>query len=367
MGYYGGSGARKVATVQPLAVLPQLQPGCLSNAATRPGRLRQLERLGDLVGPGGRGVRHLLRQARARRRRRRVEPHHVRRPRRRRARRRAVPDLGHHLAGLQPVRRQQPLHRLPRRPRLQGQLQPAVHHARLRGAEDWVFNAEYPMVRFLERNGYNLSYSTGIDSDRRGAELLEHKTFLSVGHDEYWSGTQRSNVEAARAAGVHLAFFSGNEVFWKTRLEPSIDGTGTPNRTLVVLQGDPRERQDRPAARRLDGHVARPALQPAGRRRPARERAHGPDLHGQQPARARSGCRPPTARCASGATPRSPPRRPARRPRCRAARWATSGTRTSTTGPGRRGRSGSPPRRSPARTCCRTTARRTAPARPPTT
>ncbi len=100
-------------------------------------------------------------------------------------------------------------------------------------AEDWVFNAEYPMVRWLERNGYDLSYTTGVDSQRRGAELLEHESFLSVGHDEYWSGGQRANVEAARAAGVNLGFFSGNEVFWKTRWEPSIDGSNSPNRTLV--------------------------------------------------------------------------------------------------------------------------------------
>ncbi|MCA9915579.1 MAG: hypothetical protein KC496_19630, partial [Anaerolineae bacterium] len=56
---------------------------------------------------------------------------------------------------------------------------------------------------------------------------------MSIGHDEYWSGGQRANVEAARAAGVHLAFFSGNEIFWKTRWESSIDGTTTPYRTLV--------------------------------------------------------------------------------------------------------------------------------------
>ena len=42
--------------------------------------------------------------------------------------------------------------------------------------------------------------------------IANHKVFLSVGHDEYWSGVQRANVEAARNAGVHLAFFSGNEV-----------------------------------------------------------------------------------------------------------------------------------------------------------
>jgi Domain of unknown function (DUF4082)/Bacterial Ig-like domain/Bacterial Ig domain/Purple acid Phosphatase, N-terminal domain len=99
--------------------------------------------------------------------------------------------------------------------------------------EDWVFNAEYPMVRWLERNGYDMSYSTGVDGQRRGAELLEHETVMSVGHDEYWSGGQRANFEAARAAGVNLAFFSGNEVFWKTRWEASIDSSATANRTLV--------------------------------------------------------------------------------------------------------------------------------------
>ncbi|WP_406694478.1 N,N-dimethylformamidase beta subunit family domain-containing protein [Singulisphaera sp. Ch08] len=104
------------------------------------------------------------------------------------------------------------------------------------GVTNWFFWAEYPMVRWMEKNGYNVSYFTDVDSDRRGAEILEHKAFLSVGHDEYWSGGQRNNVEAARDAGVNLAFFSGNEVFWKTRWETSIDGSGTPYRTLVCYK-----------------------------------------------------------------------------------------------------------------------------------
>ncbi|MFT4287706.1 DUF4082 domain-containing protein [Nocardioides sp.] len=98
---------------------------------------------------------------------------------------------------------------------------------------DFFFANEYPMVRFLESNGYDVSYLAGVDSDRYGSLLLNHKVFLSVGHDEYWSGAQRANVEAARDAGVNLQFLSGNEVYWRTRYEPSISEDQTDYRTLV--------------------------------------------------------------------------------------------------------------------------------------
>ncbi|WP_297626896.1 DUF4082 domain-containing protein [Nocardioides sp.] len=101
------------------------------------------------------------------------------------------------------------------------------------GGRDAFFSAEYPMVRFLEQNGYDVSYIAGVDTDRRGNLLTNHKVFLSVGHDEYWSGAQRANVEAARAAGVNLQFLSGNEVYWRTRYEPSLDSSHTAYRTLV--------------------------------------------------------------------------------------------------------------------------------------
>ncbi|GGU07128.1 hypothetical protein GCM10007979_00890 [Nocardioides albus] len=101
------------------------------------------------------------------------------------------------------------------------------------GGRDFYFANEYPAVRFLERNGYDVSYISGVDADRHGELLLNHETYLSVGHDEYWSGTQRANVEAARDAGVNLQFLSGNEVYWKTRFEPSVDSSQTAHRTLV--------------------------------------------------------------------------------------------------------------------------------------
>ncbi len=97
-------------------------------------------------------------------------------------------------------------------------------------------HAEYPMVYWLEQNGYDVSYFTDVDSDRSGALIANHKAFLSVGHDEYWSAQQRANVQNALASGVNLAFFSGNEVYWKTRWQPSIDSSATAYRTLVCYK-----------------------------------------------------------------------------------------------------------------------------------
>jgi methionine-rich copper-binding protein CopC len=99
--------------------------------------------------------------------------------------------------------------------------------------EDWVMNTEYPMIKFLEGNGYDVSYIAGVDTDRLGSELANHKVFVSSGHDEYWSQAQYDHVQAARDAGVNLAFFSGNEVYRKIRWENSIDGSNTPYRTEV--------------------------------------------------------------------------------------------------------------------------------------
>ncbi|MGW7528387.1 DUF4082 domain-containing protein [Streptomyces sp. NPDC054783] len=106
------------------------------------------------------------------------------------------------------------------------------------GGDNGIYGSEYMMLSWLERNGYDVSYLSGVDvSSAGGATLLEkHKAYMSSGHDEYWTQSQYSNVLAARKAGVREAFFSGNEVFWKTRLAPSIDGTNTADRTLVCYK-----------------------------------------------------------------------------------------------------------------------------------
>ncbi|WP_104481886.1 DUF4082 domain-containing protein [Actinokineospora auranticolor] len=103
------------------------------------------------------------------------------------------------------------------------------------GTSNWL-NAEYPMIRFLERNGYDVTYLTGVDITRNPNLLKNHKVYLSSGHDEYVNATQRAGIEAAKAAGVNLFFSTGNTMFWKTRFENSIDGSNTALRTMACYK-----------------------------------------------------------------------------------------------------------------------------------
>jgi hypothetical protein len=104
------------------------------------------------------------------------------------------------------------------------------------GTANWVFYAEYPMVRWLEANGYDVSYIATPDVERATSLLFHHRVLLDAGHDEYWSAGERAALQAARDGGVNLALFTGNDAFWKTRWETSIDGSGTAYRTLVCYK-----------------------------------------------------------------------------------------------------------------------------------
>ncbi len=91
---------------------------------------------------------------------------------------------------------------------------------------------EVDMLAYLEQEGYDVAYSTNLDTHESPSQLLLHKGFLSVGHDEYWSYEMRQNVTAALNAGVSLGFFSADTSNWQIRLEPSLI-TGDTDRTEV--------------------------------------------------------------------------------------------------------------------------------------
>ena len=105
------------------------------------------------------------------------------------------------------------------------------------GGQDYFFYAEFPMIQFLEKNGYDVSYVSEADVSAPGAAsmLEQHKTFVNVGHSEYWDAGARANVTAARNAGVNLAFFTGNTMWWKTRWANSQYGN-EPYRTMITYK-----------------------------------------------------------------------------------------------------------------------------------
>jgi NHL repeat len=97
------------------------------------------------------------------------------------------------------------------------------------------FRYEHAFVTWAESRGLDLVYVTNVDVDRDPSILLGQRLFLSVGHDEYWSRPAREALEGAIAAGVSVAFLSGNSVYWQIRLEPAKQG-GAPRRTQVCYK-----------------------------------------------------------------------------------------------------------------------------------
>src|SRR6266550_501662 len=96
------------------------------------------------------------------------------------------------------------------------------------------FSWEVQFVRWIERAGYDVTYSTDLDTHTNGAQLLLHQAFLSVGHNEYWSNEMYNAAQAARDGGVDLAFFGANPVYWQVRFEAS--ATGVANRVMVCYK-----------------------------------------------------------------------------------------------------------------------------------
>ena len=75
------------------------------------------------------------------------------------------------------------------------------------------------VVRFLESEGYDVSYVSDVDVHRNPGLLRDYRVAISAGHDEYWSQTQRDAFEEAQDAGVNLVFLGSNICYWQIRYE----------------------------------------------------------------------------------------------------------------------------------------------------
>ena len=83
---------------------------------------------------------------------------------------------------------------------------------------------EHPLCYWMEKEGYDVSYISNLDTHADAKGLLRGKAFLSVGHDEYWSLEMFDNVQKARDEGVNLLFLSGNSVSGKIKFSPGENG-----------------------------------------------------------------------------------------------------------------------------------------------
>ena len=76
---------------------------------------------------------------------------------------------------------------------------------------------EYQLVRFLEREGYDLAYVTDVDVHRNPAQIRDHRLMMLAGHGEYWTRSMRDNLDAARDVGVNIASMGANTAYWQVR------------------------------------------------------------------------------------------------------------------------------------------------------
>lgn len=242
IGYYGGNGARFIASVTPSATLPQSQPACITDGSTNlvdcgnwavsaswavPSNATSGVYVAHLVRTDTGGDSHIVFVVRN--------------------------DSSHSAVVYQTsdeswqaynssgpggfsLYGNQNAFNLPGRAFKVSYNRPFITRGFEFESATWLFGAEFALIQWMEQNGYDITYTTGLDSARSGSLIKNHKIYVTAGHDEYWSGPQRTNVKAARDAGVNLAFFSGNEMFWKVRWENSIDGTNTPYRTMVCYK-----------------------------------------------------------------------------------------------------------------------------------
>ncbi|HKO39395.1 MAG TPA: N,N-dimethylformamidase beta subunit family domain-containing protein [Solirubrobacterales bacterium] len=104
---------------------------------------------------------------------------------------------------------------------------PTWHEANLNAR--WPFIWDLQLLRFLEREGYDIAYTTDLDTHREPWGLLGHPLVMTSGHDEYWSGEMRSAWEAVRASGAALACMGANTCYWQTRFEDE-------GRTMVMYR-----------------------------------------------------------------------------------------------------------------------------------
>jgi len=92
------------------------------------------------------------------------------------------------------------------------------------------FNWDFPLIKWMESKGYDMTYVTNTDMETNQSLLSGHKVFVNTGHDEYYSDGMRTTITNGIAAGVNLALFSANNFYF--RITWAADAAGNANRRI---------------------------------------------------------------------------------------------------------------------------------------
>jgi hypothetical protein len=101
------------------------------------------------------------------------------------------------------------------------------------------FARDVAMVRFLERYGYPVSYTTSESVDQDPAQVRGHRALIDFGHSEYWSARQAEAFAHARDAGTSLLFFGSDTLAWRVRYaraSTAASQAGEPDHTIVAYR-----------------------------------------------------------------------------------------------------------------------------------
>lgn len=94
---------------------------------------------------------------------------------------------------------------------------PSWEEANLNARAPFVY--ELPLIRWLEREGFEVAYQTDVDTHRSPHTLAGRRLLISAGHDEYWTIEMRAAFERALTDGTNLAFMGANSCYWQIRYE----------------------------------------------------------------------------------------------------------------------------------------------------
>ena len=107
-----------------------------------------------------------------------------------------------------------------------------------RGASDFLGN-EYPLVRFAEQHGLDVTYVTDVTLSEYPHVMDNHRVILSLGHDETWTNAERVGALDAVRHGVNVVFFGAAAVLRHSRLQSSPLGRDREEVDYRDAQSDP--------------------------------------------------------------------------------------------------------------------------------